>query len=84
MGNDEAAAHHARGLPWGPEYKGPDPLTVRRMSRLVLANITVHLANEHKINSDSVPFEQHQHRHAWAHTYGEFRAGQEHYHTTEK
>lgn len=82
MNSDErhAVAHHAQGLPWGPEFHGPDPVTMSRMSRSVLHNITVHLANEHKVNPDKIPDEQRHWRHALAHMYGEFRPGQEHYH----
>lgn len=76
----QAARHHADGLPWGPVYHGPYPVTVRRMSRRVLDNITVHLANEHRINPDPIPHEQRHLRHMLAHMYGEFRGGQEHYH----
>lgn len=70
--------HHDRGLPWGPLYEGPDPVTIRLMARQVLVNITVHLANEHKINPG--PYEENQVQHMLAHLYGIFRAGQEHYH----
>ncbi len=77
---DYTSHHHSRGIPWGPKFEGPYPITVSRMARSVLENITVHLANEHKVNSDPVPFEQRQLVHALAHMYGEFRPGQEHYH----
>jgi hypothetical protein len=50
------------------------------MGRRAMENISVHLANEHRINPDSLPFESHHIRHMMAHTYGEWRAGQEHVH----
>lgn len=37
--------HHARELPWGTGFRGPAPVTIRRMSRRVLNNISVHLAD---------------------------------------
>lgn len=71
--------HQERGLPWGPLYdEGPDPVTIRLMSRKVLENITVHIANEHGIREG--PFEEAQVQHMFAHLYGIFRAGQGHYH----
>lgn len=46
-------------------------------------NLTVHIANEHKINP--APYE-HQRviDHMLAHVYGRFRTGAEHYHTEEQ
>lgn len=78
---DELAAYrYEHGLPWGPIFRGKYPFTVSQMSRDVLGNITVHLANEHRVSPDKIPFEQLHWRHALAHVYGEFRPGQEHYH----
>lgn len=71
--------HHEAGLPWGLQFLGPYPITVRRMARDVLSNITVHLANEHGLKTSGLP-EQHHIQHLLAHLYGRFRRGQEHYH----
>jgi hypothetical protein len=72
--------HHEHGMPWGPQYFGPEPKVMGRMSRAAMRNITVHLANEHGINRDKHPWEQHHIQHMLAHVYGQFREGQEHYH----
>ena len=69
--------HNERGIPWGVPYEGPDPFTVRRMA--YLDSLSVHLANEHHIDSREHRGDE-QHGHQVAHTYGQFRAGQEHYH----
>lgn len=72
--------HHEHGLPWGPQFSGPEPKVMGRMARKAMANITVHLANEHQISPDARPPEQHHIQHMLAHLYGLFRPGQEHYH----
>ncbi len=71
--------HQERGMPWGPLYdEGPDPVTIRAMSRPVLENISVHLANEHGLKP--APHEEEQVQHMFAHLYAMFRSGQGHYH----
>jgi hypothetical protein len=50
------------------------------MGRQVTQNISVHLANEHGINPDTIPFEGHHLRHMMAHTYAEFRDDWHHVH----
>lgn len=74
--------HNDRGLPWGREYQGPDPITVRRMvpagtSRL---SLSVHVANEHGIDLDKARLGWSEVEHMYAHMTGRFRKGQEHYH----
>lgn len=74
------AWHHQRGLPRGTKYAGPEPVTLCKMATSVLNNISVHLANEHKINPDGTPDYMRHVLHMRAHMLGTFRPGQEHYH----
>lgn len=69
--------HNSRGIPWGATFDGPEPKTISRMCWP--GNLSVHLANEHRINSDGVRGYE-QMAHMVAHTEGQFRPGQEHYH----
>jgi hypothetical protein len=50
------------------------------MARTTMQNIPVHIANEHGVSPDGIPFELLYQRHMEDHTYGVFREGQEHYH----
>jgi hypothetical protein len=54
------------------------------MGRQAMENISVHLANEHRVDTENIPFESHQLRHMMAHTYGEFRDGFSHVHESLK
>lgn len=47
------------------------------------ANISVHLANEHKIDPDELAPHQRYARHLEAHMYAQFRPDEGHYHTEE-
>jgi hypothetical protein len=73
--------HNDRGLPWGGQYAGPDPITIRRMVHPGVRglSLTVHLANEHGIDSDAAR-RGYEIEHMHAHLVAAFRPGQEHYH----
>ena len=71
--------HNDRGIPWGTQFDGPDPITICRMARP--NNMNVHLANEHGLSAgDGDPLHGVSVAHLLAHAYVRFRAGQEHYH----
>lgn len=71
---DRKRWHNERGIFWGTPFSGPDPVTMAKAAWP--GNLSVHLANEHRVNSDLVPgYEQ-----MAAHTEGRFSHGQEHYH----
>jgi len=73
--------HHARGIPWGTPFDGPDPVTICRMARP--DNMNVHLANEHGASANAAdPLHGVHLAHLLAHAYGQFRDGQGHYHET--
>lgn len=69
--------HNARGIFWGTTFDGPDAVTMAKAAWP--GNLSVHLANEHRVDSDKVRGYE-QMAHMTAHTEGRFRPGQEHYH----
>ena len=79
--SEMAEWHNSRGIPWGPEFNGPDPVTIRKMREP--DNLTVHLANEHGTGADLRGGFDREIAHARAHMHGKFRKGQEHYHAEE-